>query len=251
MKRFICVFILGLSALISLDAQDIITKKDGTDITAKVLEVNINDIKYKRYSNLNGPTYTIAKSEILIVRYENGENDVFEDVEQQAYGSNTTQTVVVGMKYREYRDFYDTKFYVPQPGDPYSRGWAGVASFFIPGLGQCIDGEWGRGLAFFGANVGLGLLGLTQVKSNVNSSGYTTYTYNGLFWGIQAARIALNIWSICDAVHVAKVKNMYYQDLRGQRTSLDFNVEPFVIYAQTETFGSVKPVAGLSLRVSF
>ena len=82
MKRFICVFILGLSALISLDAQDIITKKDGTDITAKILEVNINDIKYKRYSNLNGPTYTIAKSEILIVRYENGENDVFEDVEQ-------------------------------------------------------------------------------------------------------------------------------------------------------------------------
>ena len=102
-----------------------------------------------------------------------------------------------------------------------------------------------------GANVGLGLLGLTQVKSNVNSSGYTTYNYNGLFWGIQAARIALNIWSICDAVHVAKVKNMYYQDLRGQRASLDFNVEPFVIYAHTETFGSVKPVAGLSLRVSF
>lgn len=102
-----------------------------------------------------------------------------------------------------------------------------------------------------GANVGLGLLGLAQVKSNVNSSGYITYNYNGLFWGIQAARIVLNIWSICDAVHVAKVKNMYYQDLRGQRTSLDFNVEPFVIYAQTETFGSVKPVAGLSLRVSF
>lgn len=251
MKRFICIFILGLSALISLSAQDIITIKDGTDITAKILEVNINEIKYKRYSDLDGPTYTVAKSDILIVRYENGENEVFNETKQPSYKANTTQNIVEGMKYREYKDFYDTKFYVHQPGDPYSRGWAGVASFFIPGLGECIDGEWGRGLAFIGANMGLGLLGLNQITAYVDSYGNTTYQYNGLYWVIQVARMALNIWSICDAVHVAKVKNMYYQDLRGQRASLDFNVEPFVTYAQTETFGSMKPVAGLSMRVSF
>ena len=253
MKKLLCIFVFALSAFISLNAQDIITKKDGTDIPAKILEVNIDEVKYKRYSNLEGPTYTILKSDILIVRYENGENEVFNAIDQRSiYKANTTQTVVPGMKYREYKDFYDTQFYVPQPGDPYSRGWAGVASSFIPGLGECIDGEWGRGLAFFCADVGLSLLGISQITAvNVDNYGNTTYQANGLFWSIQVARIALNIWSICDAVHIAKVKNMYYQDLRGQRASLDFNIEPFITYAQAGMQSSPLPVAGLSMRVSF
>ena len=58
-------------------AQDIITKKDGTDIKAKVLEVNESEVKYRRYDYLDGPIFTMLKSEILIVRYENGTNDVF------------------------------------------------------------------------------------------------------------------------------------------------------------------------------
>ena len=58
-------------------AQDIITKKDGTDIKAKVLEVNENEVKYRRYDYLDGPIFTMLKSEILIVRYENGTTDVF------------------------------------------------------------------------------------------------------------------------------------------------------------------------------
>ena len=58
-------------------AQDVITKKDGTDIQAKVLEVNENEVKYRRYDYLDGPIFTMLKSDILIVRYENGTNDVF------------------------------------------------------------------------------------------------------------------------------------------------------------------------------
>ena len=251
MKRVIFLLLLALLPSLSISAQDIITKKDGTDIAARILEVNIDDIKYKRFSNLEGPTYTIAKSDVLIVRYENGENEVFNDVNRQSYKANTTQTVVEGMKYREYKDFYETKYYVPQPGDPYSRAGVGIASFFISGLGEFIDGEWVHGLAFLGGNVGLGLLGITQVSSYVDKNGNTVYNFNGLFWAIQAARLALNIWSICDAVHIAKVKNMYYQDLRGQRASFDLNVEPYITYAQTGTFGGPQPVAGLSMRVSF
>ena len=58
-------------------AQDVITKKDGTDIQAKVLEVNENEVKYRRYDYLDGPIFTMLKSDILIIRYENGTNDVF------------------------------------------------------------------------------------------------------------------------------------------------------------------------------
>ena len=57
--------------------QDMITKNNGEDIKCKVLEVGKEDVKYKKHSNLKGPTYTLSKSEILIIRYENGEKDIF------------------------------------------------------------------------------------------------------------------------------------------------------------------------------
>lgn len=54
-------------------AQDVIVKKDGSAILSKILEVNTSDIKYKKYSNLDGQVYTMQKSEILSINYENGE----------------------------------------------------------------------------------------------------------------------------------------------------------------------------------
>ena len=59
-------------------AQDVIVKKDGSTILSKVLEVNTSDIKYKKYSNLDGPTYTILKAELLSINYKNGEKDMFD-----------------------------------------------------------------------------------------------------------------------------------------------------------------------------
>jgi hypothetical protein len=57
----------------------VIVKKDGSTILSKVLEVNQNDIKYKKHSNLNGPMYTINKSEVMSINYENGDKDSFVD----------------------------------------------------------------------------------------------------------------------------------------------------------------------------
>lgn len=109
-----------------VQAQDIITTKDGKDIQSKILEVNANEVKYKKYNNLDGPTFTLSKSEILIVRYENGENEVFQEHNNSVDKKyNTTAEVVVGMRYREYKNLYNTKEYVPQRDDPYSRAWAG------------------------------------------------------------------------------------------------------------------------------
>ncbi len=64
---------------INTNAQDIITKKDGTDISAKVLEVTTTVIKYKRFENQNGPIISVKKSDILMIRYENGTKDVFKE----------------------------------------------------------------------------------------------------------------------------------------------------------------------------
>ena len=77
MKNQIVLTMLSLAAL-NVAAQDVVVKKDGSTILAKVLEVNQDNIKYKKFSNQNGPTYTINLSDVMSVNYENGEKDTFD-----------------------------------------------------------------------------------------------------------------------------------------------------------------------------
>lgn len=58
-------------------AQDVIVKKDGSTIVSRVLKFSSTEIEYKKFSNLNGPTYTILKSEVRSINYENGEKETF------------------------------------------------------------------------------------------------------------------------------------------------------------------------------
>lgn len=82
MKRLL--LLLSVFFAVTAQAQDVIVKKDGSTILSKVLEVNQTDIKYKKFSNQNGPTYTINKSEVMSINYESGDKDTFEEVAQPA-----------------------------------------------------------------------------------------------------------------------------------------------------------------------
>ena len=166
--------------------------------------------------------------------------------------------VYEGMKYREYKNLYDTHFYSREMGGAYSPGWSGVASFFIPGLGQAICGEWGRGLAMFGGHLALSFIYVAAI--NVGNTNYYVdappgirSSYDGAYTLALIAMLgdaALDIWSICDAVHIAKVKNMYYHDLRGQRAAVDIKLEPYFAYTPTN-IGKNQPATGLSLKLNF
>jgi hypothetical protein len=61
-------------------AQDVIVTKDGKKINAKVTEVNIDDVKYKNFDNQDGPTYTLLKSAVSSIRYQNGTEETFEAI---------------------------------------------------------------------------------------------------------------------------------------------------------------------------
>ena len=60
-------------------AQDVIVKRDGSTILSKVTEVGVNEVKYKKFSNQDGPFYSILKSDIMSINYENGERDTFDE----------------------------------------------------------------------------------------------------------------------------------------------------------------------------
>lgn len=73
--------ILSLLSVVSLSAfaQDVIICRNGDEITSKVLKVSQTEIEYKKWSNQDGPSYTLDKSEVFMIKYKNGEKDVFKE----------------------------------------------------------------------------------------------------------------------------------------------------------------------------
>ena len=77
MKKVLLALVTVIGFGIISNAQDVITLKNGTDINALVQKVGDIEIEYKRFDNTSGPNYTLKKSEILMIRYENGTKDIF------------------------------------------------------------------------------------------------------------------------------------------------------------------------------
>jgi hypothetical protein len=75
-KIFFTAWALSCMSILSF-GQDLITKKNGEDIKAKVTEVTLSEIKYKKFENLEGPIYSLLIKDVLIIRYENGSKDLF------------------------------------------------------------------------------------------------------------------------------------------------------------------------------
>ena len=81
MKKTSIFFTLFLAITICNNtfAQDIIVLKNGDIIKTKVLEIGSTEIKYKKYTNIDGPIYSKLISEILAINYENGTKDTFDN----------------------------------------------------------------------------------------------------------------------------------------------------------------------------
>lgn len=88
--------LLMLLVTMAVAAQDVIVKKDGSTILSKVVEVSETQVKYKKFSNLEGPTYVVSVSELTGIDYQNGEKDVFQslqNIETQIQTSSDNQNV--------------------------------------------------------------------------------------------------------------------------------------------------------------
>lgn len=65
-------------------AQDVLLLKNGEEIKAIVKEVGSAEVKYVRHDNANGPIYSIKKTEVFMIKYQNGTKDVFKNEAPQA-----------------------------------------------------------------------------------------------------------------------------------------------------------------------
>lgn len=177
----------------------------------------------------------------------------YSDVKMLTMSENEVGVAVPdGLKYRQLKDIYDYKLYAPSVWDKHKPALAGVASYFIPGLGQMVCGEVGRGFLWLGGTV---------ASCVVTTTGFM-YWIIGAFAGSKAVSVGgfatcmlglgsyttIYVCQIVDAVRVAKIKNMYEQD-RMSAYTLDLELFPSINFTQTPS--GVKPAAGLTLALNF
>ena len=66
-----------------IKAQDTLSMRSGENMLVKVIEVGTSEVKYRKLDNLNGPIFSILKSDLLTIKYENGTKDDFSSVKKE------------------------------------------------------------------------------------------------------------------------------------------------------------------------
>ncbi len=77
MKKTILLLLAAFCGVLAATAQDLIVKTDATKVEAKVTEITPDAVRYKRFSNPDGPTYVVPLADISYIQYANGEKEVF------------------------------------------------------------------------------------------------------------------------------------------------------------------------------
>lgn len=159
-------------------------------------------------------------------------------------------TIDSGAQYSINKEKYDYRSYSKEPGDPYNPLAAGIASLYIPGLGQMIFNEVPRGASFLAGYAGCWLIvGMGWIYFNRDIS--NTYSIRiddpgvGLMIVGLSSVMAVQIWSAVDAVRVAKVNNLAWRD-RDKTSSTSIMIAPSINLTPEH-----KPIPAIMAAVRF
>jgi len=83
MKNLLLIILFTCSSNF-IKAQDTLTMRSGENVIVKIIEVGSNEVKYKKIENLNGPIFATLKSDLYLIRYENGSKDDFSNIGKAA-----------------------------------------------------------------------------------------------------------------------------------------------------------------------
>ena len=164
------MFLVVVSALCAT-AQDVIFLGANDSIAAKVLSVGTSEITYQKWSNLDGPVYSMPVNQIVAIRYSNGTYDNFlansDDV------LSVTEEVHNSMLSRSGNTYYyeglvmnkkETLRWLDMQNCPYAYNQ------FRKGL---IISKVGWGL--FGVGLAVGVLGAALYRNRIYKDEYGVY----------------------------------------------------------------------------
>jgi len=277
MKAKLLVLLFLLSTVSVLYAQDVIVKQNGDEIKAKVTEVGITDIKYKKFENESGPVYVIAKADVFMIKYENGTAEVIKKTQPatnstvQNTGENTTtrQSRVQretgnSSVSRNSRQNVNTTHNMDanqginttQSAIKYRHLYPGLSfglSFLYPGIGQFYNGQAGKGAIMAVLATG-SLVTMIGVSGSVDTGSDMS---DGQSVAVGAAALvyaATWIWGMIDAPVSAGAINRRNQALSwnvGKDSKLSITPDVLTSNLTGIKTGYQSPAYGLSLKLDF
>jgi len=257
--KLLFTFCFILSAILVVRAQDVIIKKNGDEIKAKVTEVDVNEVKYKKFENLSGPVYSIAKSDVFMIKYENGDKDMFgksseesggaaqnkiQNTEQRVSANRNTTTAQGARAGSSESSTQNANEY--RHKSPAAAFWL---SFLYPGIGQFYNGQIGKGITMSvlatSSLVALGIVSSSDYwgDTEIAVAGVSAIVYVGTY-----------IWTLIDAPVSAAVMNRRNQPLSwnlGKDRKL--SIVPNVLSDNSKLSNNYKqpPAYGLSVKFDF
>ncbi len=66
------LILLFLLCFVSVSAQDVIVKQDGSTIVCRIVDLTSSEITYKKWNDLNGSNYVMNRTDASAINYENG-----------------------------------------------------------------------------------------------------------------------------------------------------------------------------------
>lgn len=91
LKHFL-VFLIYVVTALSASAQDTLVMRNGDQLLVKIEVIDVSEISYRKFDNLNGPLHIVAKADVFMVKYQNGTHDVFSSAEAPLATPPTTTT---------------------------------------------------------------------------------------------------------------------------------------------------------------
>ena len=259
-------------------SQDVIILKSGDEVKSLVQEVGTEYVKYKKFDNQSGPVYNVAISDIFMIKYANGDKDVFtkpagaSNSSAQSSGQNSyrsqnedtnTDSSIQNNRQNSYnKENENTDQYgnTDQNVSEYRHRYPGLSflfSFLYPGIGQYYNGQVGKGVVMTVLATG-SLATMIVMYSNANTDSYGNINISdndATTVGVAAiVMLGTYIWSMIDAPVSASAMNRRNEPLSwnvGKSSKL--SITPDVLSSNligTKTIYQA-PAYGLSLKLDF
>ncbi|MEX0812735.1 MAG: hypothetical protein WD048_11015 [Chitinophagales bacterium] len=209
------VFMVFFSCM--LLAQDNIIYVDGTEESAKVLEVNDREIKYRISEGEEPAIFTVPRSQVFMIQFADGQSKVITATQRPRVPGRTVDRETMADAAQERSDYHEKGKRLPI--------LAFTMSWFLPGAGQYYNGDVAKGVVMSGLWVAGGstVIG-TLIASSRNDNEPCTIDRFGnsncpgtgdrftqrqkVAMGIGAgAAFGSFLWSVIDAPVVAAVRN--------------------------------------------
>lgn len=264
MKRLLILSMLLLPFLtVESFAQDVIVKKDNSTILSKVIEINSSEIKYQKWSNQEGPIYSISITDVSCINYQNGESDKFNDVPQKAQTPTPSQTQTQTQTQVKTQTTAQTGKTTSEPSDKYI-GYMKRDGKYLTLNGRTLSDNEVRNLVgeenyqtYLGAQKQIEASDIWDVIFWLSLAGATLCTLSSSEYALIPAiglwvlnDISLACAFIFDGIGHGRMNWVADEFNNKQSNRYSFNIAPSIMKCSTQQLQNNYGV-GLTMRVSF